>query len=178
VLHNNLPDGTFDTITCNLGLPSFSDRRAALGAIARLLRPGGSLLLTTPLQSAMREFLDTYYLTLRDLKLEESQRTFARLIAGRPTIEQARGMVERAGFEVRRAVTGSFTLKFPSPRAFLNSPLIMTTYMPAWREVVPDLTIRRLVFNEVERRLAARIEASGGELTMTVPMLCLSAVRI
>jgi ubiquinone/menaquinone biosynthesis C-methylase UbiE len=178
VTQSGLPEHAFDTLTCNLGLHSFADRPAALGAMWRLLRPDGQLLLTLPLQTALREFLDTYYLTLRDLKLEESQRTFARLIASRPTIEQARGMVERAGFEVRRAVTDSFTLRFPSPRAFLGSPLIMTTYMPAWREVVPDLTVRRLVFNEVERRLAARMEAAGGELTMTVPMLCLSTVRI
>ncbi len=178
VMESGLPERTFDTITCNLGLTSFADRAGALGAMWRLLRPQGQLLLTLPLQSAMREFLDTYYLTLRDLKLGDYMRSFAQLVATRPTIEETRKLVERAGFEVRRTVTDSFTLRFPSPQTFLRSPITQMTFMPAWRAIVPDMTVRRLVFNEVERRLQARAQASGGELLMTVPMLCISAARI
>jgi ubiquinone/menaquinone biosynthesis C-methylase UbiE len=175
---NGLPDGAIDTITCNLGLSSFADPRAALGAMARLLHPGGALLVTSPLQSAMREFLDTYYLTLRDLKLTDYKNMLARLIASQPTAAQISALLESAGFEIERTVTDSFVLRFPNPKAFLNSPILHTTYLPAWREIVPDLTVRRLVFNEVERRLRARTEANGGSLDMTVPMVCLLARRL
>jgi hypothetical protein len=144
----------------------------------RLLRHGGQLLVTLPLQSALREFLDTYYLTLRDLKLEGYMHALSRLVSARPTIETASRMIERAGFTVQRTVSDTFTLRFPDARAFLASPLIQMTYMGAWRGLIPDLTVRRLVFNEVERRLAARVTAGGGELCMTVPMLCISAVRM
>ena len=178
VMKSGLPERTFDMLTCNLGLTSFADRAAALGAMWRLLRPGGLFLLTLPLQSAMREFLDTYYLTLRDLGLGDYMRALGKLVSTRPTAEELRTLLERSGFEVRRVVTDSFTLRFPTPRAFLISPLIQTTYMASWREVVPDLTVRRLVFNEVERRLQARAQADGGELTMTVPMVCFSASRM
>ncbi len=177
IMENNLPERTFDTLTCNLGLSSFPDRAGALGAMWRLLRPQGQLLLTIPLQSALREFLDTYYLTLRDLKLEDYMRAFGQLVAARLTVEETRRLVERAGFEVRRMVTDTFVMRFPDPLAFLRSPVIQTTFMVGWRAIVPDPTIRRLVFNEVERRLTARAGANGGELTMTVPMLCVSAVR-
>ncbi|HLZ21202.1 MAG TPA: class I SAM-dependent methyltransferase [Ktedonobacterales bacterium] len=178
VLNSGLPERSFDVLTCNLALAHFADRAAALGAMWRLLRPQGNLLLTLPLQSAMREFLDTYYLTLRDLRLDNSLRQFSQFVSSQPTIDATRGLVERSGFEVRRAATDSVTLRFPSPAAFLRSPVVQTTYMPSWRSVVPDMTIRRLVFNEVERRLTARAEARGGELAMTVPMLCVYAVRI
>jgi ubiquinone/menaquinone biosynthesis C-methylase UbiE len=178
VAKSGLPDGTFDMLTCNLSLANFADRTAALGAMWRLLRPGGQLLLTLPLQSAMREFLDTYHLTLRDLKLDDYMHALGKLVAARPTTEMASKLIERAGFEVRRTITDSFALRFPSARAFLSSPLVQTTYMGTWRGIVPDLTIRRLVFNELERRLQARVTASGGELVMTVPMLCVSAARI
>lgn len=177
VVNSGLPENNFDIITCNLGLASFADRSAALGAVWRLLRPRGQLLLTTPLQSTMREFLDTYYLTLRDLKLEDAMRELAQRIAARPTTESVTRMLEGAGFEVQRAVPDSFTLRFPTPQAFLSSLLVQTTYLHSWRSLVPDLTVRRLVFNEVERRLQARIDAGGGELVMTVPMLCVSAAR-
>jgi len=178
IMSSGLPERAFDTITCNLGLTSFSDRGGALGAMWRLLRPQGQLLLTLPVQSALREFLDTYYLTLRDLKLDDYMRALAQFVAGRPTLEEVRGLVEHAGFDVRRVISERFTLRFPSPRAFLTSPLVQTTYMVGWRSIIPDLTIRRLVFNEVERRLVARTQAGGGELIMTVPMLCLYATRI
>ncbi|MGH2515616.1 MAG: class I SAM-dependent methyltransferase, partial [Ktedonobacterales bacterium] len=178
VLTSGLPERSFDVLTCNLGLARFPDRMAALGAMWRLLRPQGHLLVTLPLQSALREFLDTYYLTLRDLRLDGSQRQFSQLIASQPTIDETRRLLERAGFEVQRAATDTFTLRFPSPAAFLRSPVIQTTFMAQWRAVVPDMTIRRIVFNEVERRLAARAEASGGDLMMTVPMLCVSAMRM
>jgi arsenite methyltransferase len=178
VQRNNLPDGSFDTLTCNLGLPSFTDQRAALGAFARLLHPGGTLLLTTPLQTAMREFLDTYYLTLRDLKLVPYMQGLAQLIASRPTVAQARALIESSGFAVERTVTDSFTMRFPDARAFLTSPVIHITFMHAWREIVSDPTVRRLVFNEVERRLQARAAANNGVLELTVPMLCIVARRL
>lgn len=177
VTDSGLPEGTLDTITCNLGLPSFADPDAALLGICRLLRPGGMLLLTTPLQSTLREFLDIYYLTLRDLKLGDYQRVLSQRIAASPTRDAVRRQLEAAGFEVQRMVTDSHTLTFPTPRAFLTSPLIQHLYLTEWRDIIPDLTIRRLVFNEVERRLGARAEANGGELAMTVPMLCVAAVR-
>ena len=178
VTNSRIPDGTFDTITCNLGLPSFADPRAALGAMARLLHPGGSLILTTPLQTAMREFLDTYYLTLRDLKLTDYMHGLEGIIARRPTVATARSTLESLGFAVERSVTDSFTLTFADERAFLTSPLIHATYMGEWRSIVPDMTVRRLVFNEVERRLRGRAAANGGVLKFTVPMLCVLAKRL
>ncbi|HLY31281.1 MAG TPA: class I SAM-dependent methyltransferase, partial [Ktedonobacterales bacterium] len=177
VADSGLPEGTLDAITCNLGLTSFEHPAAALGGIRKLLRPGGSLLLTTPLQSLMREFLDTYYLTLRDLKLGDYQHAFSKMITQQPTKDDVRLLIEREGFETRRFITENFTLRFPSPHAFLTSPVMQYVSLMRWRDIIPDLTIRRLVFNEVERRLAKRAEAHNGELTMTIPMLCVLAVR-
>jgi sporulation-control protein spo0M len=126
----------------------------------------------------MREFLDTYYLTLRDLRLNDFMAAFARQVAARPTIESVRGLIERAGFEVRRVATDSFSLRYPDVQSFLRSPVIQTVHLSSWREIVPDLTLRRLVFNEVDRRLTARLSAAGGMLNVTVPMVCVSAVRL
>jgi arsenite methyltransferase len=177
IMSSGLPDAAFDTITCNLGLASFADRAGALAQMRRLLRSGGQLLLTTPLQSAMREFLDIYYLTLRDLKLEGAVRDLTQMIAARPTVASVQRLLEDAGFTLKRAASESFTLRYPSPQAFFGSLLIQTTYLGSWLAVIPDETVRGLVFHEVERRLATRAYLTGGELTMTVPMLCAHAVR-
>jgi hypothetical protein len=86
--------------------------------------------------------------------------------------------MERAGFQIIREVTDTVSLRFPSTMAFLRSPLIQTTYMLGWRSIIPDAVIRRLVFNEVERRLEARRQVNGGELTMTTPMVCMVGMRV
>ncbi|MGE5333513.1 MAG: class I SAM-dependent methyltransferase [Nitrososphaerota archaeon] len=177
ICETDLPEGSFDTITCNLAMSSFEDPRAALGAMWRLLRAGGQLILTSPLQAAMREFLDTYHLTLRDLSLHDYMRALGEQVAARPTIATLQRLVEGAGFTIRRSATDSFAWRFPDPRAFLTSPLVQTLYFASWRGIIPDMTIRRLVFNEVERRLGVRAQANGGELVMHVPMLCISAER-
>jgi len=41
----SFPDGRFDTVVCTFSMCSISDERAALAGMARVLRPGGLLLL-------------------------------------------------------------------------------------------------------------------------------------
>ncbi len=43
----DLPDGTFDLVVCNSAYHWFPDRARAIKEMARILRPGGQLLLTT-----------------------------------------------------------------------------------------------------------------------------------
>jgi hypothetical protein len=128
----------------------------------RLLRSNGQLLLTTPLQSTMREFLDIYYLTLRELKLEGAVRDLTQMIAARPTVASVQRLLEDAGFTLKRAATESFTLRYSSPQVFFGSLLIQTTYLESWRSVIEDETVRGLVFHELERLLAARAYLTGG----------------
>jgi ubiquinone/menaquinone biosynthesis C-methylase UbiE len=44
----SLPDDAFDMVTCSLGLTDIPDLSAAMGAMARLLRPGGTLTFSIP----------------------------------------------------------------------------------------------------------------------------------
>lgn len=176
ILHTQLPELHFDLITCNLGYTSFADRGRALAVMARLTRPGGSLLLTTPLQTAFRAFLDLYHVVLSDLQLTNCVDALLALVKGRPTIASTRAAIERTGMVVEREVTERCVLTFTDARDFFTSPVIALSFLPGWRAIVPDLALRRVVFNEVERRLNARA-AVEGHLTFDVPMLCLGARR-
>ncbi|MBA3826393.1 MAG: class I SAM-dependent methyltransferase, partial [Ktedonobacterales bacterium] len=86
IAHTNLPENSYDLVTCNLAYTSFADRSRALAVMARLLRPTGALLLTTPLQTAFREFLDMYHLVLTDLQLTTCVDALLAMVRGRPTI--------------------------------------------------------------------------------------------
>ncbi len=176
-LHAHLPEHHFDLITCNLGYMSFADRGRALALMARLTRPGGWVILTTPLQTAFREFLDLYHAVLMDLQLLTSVDALLALVKGRPTVTTARAALERTGLVVDRADVEQHSLTFADARDFFTSPIIALSFLPGWRALVPELALRRLVFNELERRLNAQAEAAG-RLTFAVPMLCLGARRV
>jgi hypothetical protein len=89
-----------------------------------------------------------------------------------------RGWVERSGFHLQRVLDGNFNLNFQPAKAIFSSFLVQTLYLESWRGLLPDDSVRRIVFNEVERRLDARAQVIGGHLTMTIPMAAIHATRI
>lgn len=174
IAHSTLPEASFDLVTCNIAYTSFADRSRSLAVMARLLKPNGWLLLTTPLQTAFRQFLDLYHQVLSELQLTTCVDALLAMVKGRPTIATTKAAIERTGLVVDRAITERFTLHFADARDFLTSPLVGLGFMVGWRAIVPDVALRRLVFNEVERRLNERAAAEDG-LTFDVPFLCLVA---
>jgi arsenite methyltransferase len=174
IAHAAFPENDCDLITCNLAYTSFADRSRALAQMARLLKPNGWLLLTTPLQTAFREFLDLYHTVLSELQLTTCMDALVALVKGKPTITAARGALERTGLEIEREVADTFTLHFADAHDFFTSPVIALGFMVGWRAIVPDVALRRLVFNELERRLNLRAAAENG-LHFAVPYLCLCA---
>jgi arsenite methyltransferase len=177
IAHAPLPEDHFDLLTCNLGYTSFADRGRALAVMARVIRSGGWLLLTTPLQTAFREFLDLYHTVLSELQLMTSVDALVALVKGRPTVATTRAAIERTGMTIEREVVERFQLHFVDGKDFLTSPIVALNFMVGWRAVVADIALRRIIFNEIERRLDARAQAEHG-LTFEIPMLCLSARRI
>ncbi len=177
IAHLTLPENEFDIVTCNVGYTSFADRSRALAVMTRALKPDGWMVLTMPLQTACREFLDLYHNVLSELQLTTCTDALVALVRGKPTVSTARANLERTGLHVEREVTDRFTLRFADARDFFTSPVIALGFMVGWRAIVPDVALRRLVFNEIERRLNLRSAEEGG-LSFEVPYLCLGARKV
>ena len=171
-----LPDHSFDAAICNLGLTSFAHPDAALKGIARLLQPNGTLVLTTNLKGTMEEFFETYRAVLKDLGLHDFSWDVERLMHLQPTLERVEALLDMAGFTVDQTLNDHVALEFPDGSTFLRSPMVGMNFLPAWRNVIGDLSLRRVVFNEIERRLNARA-ATLGHLDLMAPMLCVTARR-
>ena len=171
-----LPDHSFDAAICNLGLTSFAHPDAALKGIARLLQPNGTLVLTTNLKGTMQEFFETYRAVLNDLGLHDFSWDVERLMHLQPTLERVEALLDIAGFTVDQTLNDHVALEFPDGSTFLRSPMVGMNFLPAWRNVISDLSLRRVVFNEIERRLNARA-ATLGHLDLMAPMLCVTARR-
>ncbi len=172
----DLPDQAFDAATSNLGLTAFAQPDAALKGIARLLQPNGALILTTNLKGTMQEFFETYRAVLNDLGLHDLSWEVERLMHLLPTPERVEALLDMAGFTIDQTFSDHFALEFPDGSAFLRSPLVGLSFLPGWRGVIADGSLRRVVFNEIERRLNARA-ATLGRLDLLAPMLCVTARR-
>lgn len=172
----DLPEQTFDIATCNLGLTSFTAPDLALKGIARLLQPNGTLLLTTNLYGTMHSFFETYRSVLNDLGLVDLSWEVEGLMHQQPTVERVEALLDMAGFTPEQRLNDHFFLRFADGSAFLRSPLVGLSFLPGWRAPVSDTSLRRVVFNEIERRLNAQAAVTG-HLDLKVPMLCVTARR-
>ena len=101
-------DGTFDCITIGFGLRNVTDKRAALGAMQRALKPGGQLLVlefSQPRAPGLKALYDAYSFRVLPWLGQvvagdaASYRYLAESIRMHPDQETLLGMLEDAGLE-------------------------------------------------------------------------------
>ncbi len=77
----------FDLIVSNLGVNNFADPAAALAECRRVLKPGGTLALTTNLRGHMGLLYEVFEATLRAMGREELLPALHRHVEHRATVE-------------------------------------------------------------------------------------------
>jgi demethylmenaquinone methyltransferase/2-methoxy-6-polyprenyl-1,4-benzoquinol methylase len=106
--HLPFPDNHFDIVTIGFGLRNFTHKERALGAINRVLRPGGRLLVlefSKAVWPGLGPVYDLYSFTLLPLlgrlvaRDPDSYRYLAESIRMHPDQETLQGLLETAGFE-------------------------------------------------------------------------------
>jgi SAM-dependent methyltransferase len=153
----------FDLVVSNLGLNNFSNAHAAVAECRRVLRPSGTLALTTNLVGHMREFYEVF-----ESVLGGSDALTAH-IEHRATIDSLRTLLAANGFTIRDVHQDSFTMRYANGTALLNHTFVQFGFLPGWKAVVPEADQER-VFKELERRLNEL-----APLTLTIPRAYVSA---
>jgi len=167
--------GSFALVVSNLGVNNFADPDRVLAECVRILRPGGTLALTTNLAGHMREVYDVFRAVAGDAGAAAAVQRLAEDEARRGTEASIIAWMERAGLRIRKTAHGEFTLRYATGGALLRHWLTMIGFLPSWRAALgPDR--ERELLAEAERRLDA-LAARDGELRTTVPMLYLEAMR-
>ena len=171
----DLPDASVDVGISNLGVNNFADPDRVMAVVARVLKPGATLLLTSNLLGHGREFYEIFERTLRDEGLEEALPRLARHVEHRATEASLTRLLAAHGFQIRRCTPWSFPMRYADGTALLNHHFIRMGFLPAWRAVLDGADAPRF-FAVLERRLneAAR---GLGELRLTVPALLVEATR-
>ncbi|HVE69819.1 MAG TPA: class I SAM-dependent methyltransferase [Thermoanaerobaculia bacterium] len=154
---------SFDLIVSNLGLNNFSDAPAAVAECRRVLRPTGTLALTTNLVGHMRELYEVFAAVLGE------SAALTEHIEHRATIDKVRALLGTHGFTVRTVHEDTFTMRYANGAALLHHTFVQFGFLPGWRAVVPAEDQER-VFAELERRLS-----EIKPLTLTIPRAYIEA---
>lgn len=159
-------DASFDLIVSNLGLNNFDDRAGAIRECRRVLRPGGTIALTTNLQGHMKEFYAVFDEVLRDAGDVDAIERLRAHVEHRATVAGVRELLESAGFTVTRVVEREGMMRFANGAALLNHYFIKLGFLDAWKQVVPG----------AERSVFARILTKmQDEVRLTIPMAYIEA---
>jgi len=169
-----LPDASFSHAICIHPLAAPPERALVVAEAARLLAPGGQLLLALPMRGSFGEGGDL----LREcaLKLDDTLLMAAvdRAMQQRPTVEALSAELEEAGLEYVDVSLRPATVTFPNGRAFLEDPITRLLLLPEFRKNlgIDDLT---KPFSYV--REAIDKYWSEGEFELAVNVGCATARR-
>lgn len=142
IVASALEPGSFDLILCSEVIEHIPDPAAVLAGIVRLLRPGGTLVLSTPQPYSPIELLGRVAFwpgiiqIVRAIYREPILPTGHISLVGR---ERLRGLIEGSGLRIRSSALGGL-------------------YVPVLAEAGGQRALR------VEQRLASRLQRRGGAL--------------
>lgn len=109
-------DASFDVVLCQLSLPFFPDKLAALREMRRVLIPNGRLALNVP-GSISRVFTALAEGIGRHISPESEG--FVRQVFSLPDPDELLGLLKEAGFKESASRSDTRTLQLPAPKEFL-----------------------------------------------------------
>lgn len=169
-------DGSFDLVVSNVGINNFAAPAAALAECARVLKPAGTIALTTNLRGHMKEFYAVFEATLAKLKNEDAIPVLRRHVDHRVTVAQVEQLFAAAGLAVTKVHEQTATMRFADGTALLNHDFIKLGFLDAWKQVVAPED-QPATFAALEHNLN-ETAASSGALTLTIPMAHMEGRRV
>jgi len=171
----DLPSASVDLVVSNLGVNNFEDPAAVLRTCFRVMRPGGTLLLTTNLSGHMAEFYEVYHSVLVEMGHHDRLGMLDAHIARRGTVDSVSSLLRASGFDVTEVATGSFRTRFADGTSLLRHHFIRRGFLPGWKAIA-HLDSVSDTFDRLERALNV-VARDRGELALTIPMACFVAVK-
>ncbi len=167
---------SIDLVISNNGINNVSDRMQVLGECARVLKPGGQLLLSFNLDKSMFEFYHCFENVLAELGMDESaERMHQHITAKRPPLDHILEELDQSGFVVKDLEHDQFNYYFTDGTAMLNHYQIRSGFLNAWVELLPAERAGE-VFDRVEQALNHQSETDGG-MKLGIPFVVVCAEK-
>jgi len=145
-LNGNLPykDQKFDCVTCVEGIEHLENPHLLIREIGRVLKPGGSVVITTPnimnIKSRLYFLLRSYFNNFRYFPQPSDQRELLGLHINPIPFGELRYILNRYGFSIETVSCNRFTKKYPWLMPFLI-PLIRL--MTRWKNREAGFLLKR-----------------------------------
>ena len=165
----------FDFITANLVLNNLDEQDKAVSEFYRVLKPGGSIYLTSNLTGHMGEFYDIYLDTLNGLGMEGCRDAIQKNIEHRLTAGIISEKLKSAGFKNPDIQKDKFYMRFADGSALLNHSFIIMGFIEGWKNAIP-VNDREKFFKKLEYNLNS-YSKENGELKLTIPMVYIEAAK-
>ncbi|MBN2470486.1 MAG: hypothetical protein JXN59_07165, partial [Anaerolineae bacterium] len=142
---------------------------------ARVLRPGGRMVITTNLRGHMAAFYDTYARTLREMARGDLLARLEAHVNHRLTAADVQALMAAAGLAVVRTDEQTAVMRFLDGTALLSHAFVRSAFAEAWVEFLPPEDVAP-VLARLEANLNA-LAARAGELALTIPMAYFEAEK-
>lgn len=129
-------DGLYDLVVAQLPLDVQPDPTAAIAELARVCKPGGTVLVGAPLRGSWDEFLDLLDEVLVRRGRDDAQAALRKHRETQPDGEALASALEKLGLQNAEVDGERWELVFRSAREFLYAPVVEHGPLPRWKELV------------------------------------------
>lgn len=174
----DMPDDAYELVVANLVLNEAHNLPAALRALLRVTKPGGTLLATLPMAGTWADAENLLRGVMVDNGLTQAEQRLRRMASFRPTGAAVSRVVRELGLGADDYVLEQerFSLLFGSGREFLFSPLVEHGPLRLWKAVIATEGNPQEVFFRLKEAIDTyhgdrpfQVNALAGLLLVRVP---------
>ena len=161
-------DNSIDLIVSNLGINNFTNPGKVIQECNRVLKPDGTLAITTNLNGHWHQFYKLFKTTLSEMGSADIIPAVTAQEEHRGSIDSIAGLFLSNGMELTHHYTETMEMRFLNGTAFLNHSFIKLGWFSSWIDLIPA-DICEAFFANLENNLNEYAMLNNG-LTLTVPM--------
>ncbi len=170
------PDHSFDLIFSNNGINNVQNIPASLQECHRVAKNGAQFVFNFNLDRTFFEFYTIFRETLKDLGYQHVEQNIdAHIYSKRKPVAEIRSAVEQAGFKIIEIYDDVFSYRFADGTSMLNYFPFTLSFMPAWRDIVPQEQLE-VVFQHIENKMN-QAAAEKNSFSMQVPFATFDCVK-
>ncbi|MFK7950330.1 MAG: class I SAM-dependent methyltransferase [Saprospiraceae bacterium] len=176
VLNNNagemdISTDSVDLIVSNLGINNFENPKAVIQECHRILKPKGSLFLSSNLIGTFQAFYEVFEQVLMDFDDDEVLEKLHQHIEHRATIPKIKQLFESQGFKAEKTIVKEYSMYYADGSAFLNDYFIIMGFLQSWKAIIPKGKQEKY-FQQIENKLNELADENGC-LELIVPICVL-----
>jgi ubiquinone/menaquinone biosynthesis C-methylase UbiE len=162
-------------IVSNLGINNFDNPDKVLAECHRVLKPNGSIALTSNLNGHWKEFYSIFEQTLSELGKKELIPALHSHCEHRGTMDSITQLLESHHFKISSTKNETLEMRFLDGSSFLNHHFIKLGWMASWKGLIPAEEQQGL-FELLEKYLNTYSHNNNG-FALSVPMAYIEASK-